>query len=110
MLTCQRFNDALSSRDCLFWAVAIDSEEGARVSYILRETRYPFLALVMLRGSRMTVINRIEGTRKTLVVVVVIVVVVVVTGYGIVDNIVEKIQQVMSHNEPELVVLRTERL
>ena len=61
VVTSQSFKDVLSSNDCLFWGVGVDSEEGARVSYILRESTYPFLALVMLRGSRMTVISRIEG-------------------------------------------------
>ena len=61
VLISRPFNDILSSRDCLLWAVDVNSEEGTRVSYVLRESTYPFLALVMLRGSRMTVITRIEG-------------------------------------------------
>ncbi len=78
MLTSDTFKNTLSTRDCLFWAIGIDSEEGARVSYILRETTYPFLALVMLRGSRMTVISRIEGIVFTVYIVIVVIVIVVI--------------------------------
>ena len=39
----------------------MNSEEGARVSYTLRETTYPFLALIMLKGTHMTIIGRQEG-------------------------------------------------
>jgi FAS-associated factor 2 len=45
----------------LFWACSIDKPEGYRVSQALRENSYPFLALIVLRFNRMTVVSRIEG-------------------------------------------------
>ena len=41
--------------------MGVGSEEGVRVSYVLRENTYPFLALVVLRQSRMVVCERVEG-------------------------------------------------
>ena len=55
------FHSFLISRNILLFGIDINSEEGVRVSYILRESVYPFLALIMLRGSRMTVVGRFEG-------------------------------------------------
>ena len=62
VLSSQQLVDFLASRQCLCWAVSVNSEEGARVSYTLRETTYPFLAFVIvLKGTRMTIIGRQEG-------------------------------------------------
>ena len=43
------------------WAVGVNTEEGVRVSYVLRENTYPFLALIVLKQSRMVVCERVEG-------------------------------------------------
>lgn len=45
----------------LFWACNTNSPEGYRVSRALKENTYPFLALIVLRQNRMTVVARIEG-------------------------------------------------
>ncbi|KAJ8322057.1 hypothetical protein KUTeg_000528 [Tegillarca granosa] len=45
----------------LFWACNTNSPEGYRVSQALRENTYPFLALIVLRQNKMTVVARIEG-------------------------------------------------
>ncbi len=62
-----------------------------RVSYILRETTYPFLALVVLKQSRMVVCERVEGARPL-------------------ADLVGLLRRAVSDNEGELVVERTERL
>ena len=61
MLATDVFTDVLISCGCLIWAIDVNSEEGTRVSFVLRETSYPFMAVIMLKGSRMTVIGRLEG-------------------------------------------------
>lgn len=45
----------------IFWACSITTSEGYRVSQALRENGYPFLALIVLHDSRMTVVGRMEG-------------------------------------------------
>ena len=57
----QELVDFLESRGCLCWGVNVNSEEGTHVSYTLQESTYSFLALVMLKGTRMTIIWRQEG-------------------------------------------------
>lgn len=64
MLASEEFHLFLIAKNILLFGVDVNSEEGARVSYILRESRYPFLSLIMLRGSRMTVVGRFEGKFK----------------------------------------------
>lgn len=44
--------------NCLMWACSVNSLEGYRVSQALRENTYPFLALVVQREFRMTVVGR----------------------------------------------------
>uniref|UniRef100_A0A6I8PVD6 FAS-associated factor 2 n=1 Tax=Xenopus tropicalis TaxID=8364 RepID=A0A6I8PVD6_XENTR len=50
----------LNSR-MLFWACSTNKPEGFRVSQALRENTYPFLAMIMLKDRRMTVVGRLEG-------------------------------------------------
>ena len=45
----------------LFWGCSIKSPEGYRVSEALRESTYPFLAVIVLRQNRMVVVGRQEG-------------------------------------------------
>ena len=61
-----------------------------RVSYILRETLYPFLALIVLRHGRMVVCERIEGALSL-------------------DEFIERLRTSVADNEAELVVERTNR-
>ncbi|KAK3737238.1 hypothetical protein QZH41_010868 [Actinostola sp. cb2023] len=74
----------------LFWACDVNSAEGYRVSKALRETTYPFLALVSLRDNRMTVVGRMEGIMP-------------------VDRYVSVLAQLIADNEPSLVAARAER-
>uniref|UniRef100_A0A3B5Q1P5 FAS-associated factor 2 n=1 Tax=Xiphophorus maculatus TaxID=8083 RepID=A0A3B5Q1P5_XIPMA len=45
----------------LFWACSTSKPEGYRVSQALRENTYPFLAMIMLKDRKMTVVGRLEG-------------------------------------------------
>lgn len=61
VLCSQVFADFLSERSVLLWCVAVNTEEGVRVSFVMRENTYPFLALIVLRQGRMVVCERVEG-------------------------------------------------
>nr|CAG4641103.1 EOG090X0B12 [Eulimnadia texana] len=43
------------------WACSVKTPEGYRVSQALRENTYPFVAVIVLREYRMTVVGRLEG-------------------------------------------------
>ncbi|XP_048885076.1 FAS-associated factor 2 isoform X1 [Brienomyrus brachyistius] len=45
----------------LLWACSTNKPEGYRVSQALRENTYPFLAMIMLKDRKMTVVGRLEG-------------------------------------------------
>ncbi|KAG9339301.1 hypothetical protein JZ751_023855 [Albula glossodonta] len=45
----------------LFWACSTSKPEGYRVSQALRENVYPFLAVIVLKDRKMTVVGRLEG-------------------------------------------------
>uniref|UniRef100_A0A8C9W9P8 FAS-associated factor 2 n=1 Tax=Scleropages formosus TaxID=113540 RepID=A0A8C9W9P8_SCLFO len=45
----------------LLWACSSNKPEGYRVSQALRENTYPFLAMIMLKDRKMTVVGRLEG-------------------------------------------------
>ena len=62
-----------------------------RLSYILRENTYPFLALIFLKQGRMVVCERIEGTI-------------------LLDDLVTRLQNAITDHEGELVVERNERM
>jgi len=49
------------SQHMLFWACSVSRPEGHRVSEALRESSYPFLAVIVLRQNRMVVVGRQEG-------------------------------------------------
>ena len=80
-----------TSAELLIWAVGVNTEEGVRVSYVLRENTYPFLALIVLKQSRMVVCERVEGG---------------VMGVG---ELVTQLTRAIRDNEGELIVERNER-
>ncbi|KRZ76695.1 FAS-associated factor 2-B [Trichinella papuae] len=45
----------------LFWACSTNTSEGMRVSNAMRDSAYPFLALICLRNGRMSIVFRQEG-------------------------------------------------
>lgn len=90
--------DTLSNRELinfvnghmLFWACSVNYPEGYRVSQALRENTYPFLAVIVLREHRMTVVGRLEGLMGP-------------------DTVVFRLQQVMADNEASLITARMDR-
>lgn len=74
----------------LFWACDTNSPEGYRVSQALRENTYPFLALIVLRDNRMTVVARIEGPIEK-------------------EDLRQRLQIIMADNESVLVAARADR-
>ncbi|XP_071959337.1 FAS-associated factor 2-like [Antedon mediterranea] len=74
----------------LFWAASIDTPEGYRVSLTLRENTYPFLAIIVQRDSRMTVVARIEGAIKP-------------------QDLIQRLTRVMNDMEGYLVAARHDR-
>ncbi|CAG2172576.1 unnamed protein product, partial [Oppiella nova] len=58
----QRFIDCLTEHNVLFWASSVTYAEGYSVSQQLRESSYPFLALIALKQNRMVVVRKLEGT------------------------------------------------
>ncbi|CAG2203937.1 FAF2 [Mytilus edulis] len=74
----------------LFWSCNTNSPEGYRVSRALRENTYPFLALIVLRQNKMTVVARIEGP------------------IGPVE-LTQRLERLMSENETSLVAARADR-
>lgn len=74
----------------LFWACSVNYSEGYRVSQALRENTYPFLAVIVLREHRMTVVGRLEGLMQP-------------------DTLIQRLQQIMADNEAALISARLER-
>jgi len=74
----------------LFWGCDVNTYEGYRVSKAIRESTYPFLAVICLRQNRMTIVARIEGFMQ-------------------VDELVATLARVIDENEPSLVAARAER-
>lgn len=46
------------NENCIMWACSVDTTEGYRVSQSLRENTYPFLAIIVQRDFKMTVVGR----------------------------------------------------
>ncbi|XP_028408569.1 FAS-associated factor 2-like [Dendronephthya gigantea] len=88
-LTNQAFQDYING-NMLFWAADVQSREGYRVSWALRETTYPFMALVCLRDNRMMVVGRLQGAMD-------------------VDSCMARLAQLINDNEAALVAARAER-
>ena len=50
--------DFVAGNNVLFWGCSVNTPEGYRVSQALRESTYPFLAVIVLRQNRMMVVGR----------------------------------------------------
>jgi FAS-associated factor 2 len=83
-------NEYLRAANWLLWGCDVNSAEGYRVSQALRENGYPFMAVAVLRGHRMTVVSRIEGHIQP-------------------EDLVAMLRNVVSENEMSLVAARAER-
>lgn len=44
-----------------FWGCSIKSGEGYKVSQLYKPSHYPYLAVVVLKDHRMTIVSRMEG-------------------------------------------------
>lgn len=80
----------LINGNMLFWACSVNYSEGYRVSQALRENTYPFLAMIVLRDHRMTVVGRLEGLMEP-------------------DTVIVRLQQIMADNEAALITARMDR-
>ncbi|XP_059470736.1 FAS-associated factor 2 isoform X1 [Neocloeon triangulifer] len=83
-------NEYLRSANWLLWGCDVSSAEGYRVSQALRENSYPFLAVAVLRGHRMTVVSRYEGHVQP-------------------EELVPLLRNVVTENEMSLIAVRAER-
>jgi FAS-associated factor 2 len=80
----------LETNNVLMWGCSVESGEGYRVSQAMRESTYPFLALVVLRQSKMMIVGRFEG-------------------YVSATDLVQKLTIVIRDNEAYIVASRAER-
>ncbi|GAB6018656.1 FAS-associated factor 2 [Chamberlinius hualienensis] len=78
------------NQNMLFWTCSVSTAEGFRVSQALRENTYPFLAVVVLRENRMTVVARIEGAAQP-------------------QELIQRLQTALHDNEASLIAARAER-
>jgi len=78
------------NENMLFWGCTVKKPEGYRTSQALRENTYPFLALIVLKNNRMTIVARIEGVVDPAVVLT-------------------RLHQGVADNEAFLVAARTDR-
>ncbi|KAG1692961.1 FAS-associated factor 2-B [Nymphon striatum] len=74
----------------LFWACSVTTTEGYRVSQALREGTYPFMAVIVLRQNKMTIVARLSGSISP-------------------DELISELTNVMADNESSLVVARADR-
>ncbi len=82
--------DFLINMNVIVWACSVDTPEGYRVSQALRESSYPFLALIVLRQSKMMVVGRVEGFVPA-------------------EPLVERLEMVIRDNEAYIVAASAER-
>lgn len=44
-----------------FWGCSVKSGEGGRVVQLYKSSHYPYMAVVVLKDNRMTIVSRMEG-------------------------------------------------
>ena len=109
MLSNQELVDFLESRACLCWCVSVNSEEGICVSYALQEPTYLFLALFMLKGTWMTIIWRQEGEVPPPSLSHFCLSSSTNSGLTTKEELMARLDELITNNEPELIVLRAKR-
>merc|ERR1719361_2866589 len=82
--------DFIANMNVIVWACSVDTKEGYRVSQALRESSYPFLALIVLRQNKMMVVGRVEGLMD-------------------VEPLCDRLQVVIRDNEAYIVAANAER-
>lgn len=89
-LVSQTLIEFLENNNIIFWGCSVNSGEGYRVSQALRESTYPFLAVIVLRQNRMMIVGRVEGAIDP-------------------DPLVERLEAIVRDNEAFIVAARMER-
>lgn len=79
------------NQHALFWACSIESGEGWRVAQSIGGRRYPIICVLCVREHRMTVVARSEGSCTP-------------------SQMLNRLQRVVSDNEPYLISARTDRM
>ncbi|XP_017890444.1 FAS-associated factor 2 [Ceratina calcarata] len=74
----------------LFWACNVQSGEGYKVAEDLKSGSYPFLAIIVLKDNKMTIVGRLEGTPSP-------------------TELMSRLQTIIDHNEINLILARQER-
>ncbi|CAG9564728.1 unnamed protein product [Danaus chrysippus] len=75
----------------LFWGCSIDTSEGWRVAQSVGGRRYPLMCVVCVRDHRMTVVARSEGACAP-------------------QQLLQRLQRVVTENEPHLAAARADRV
>lgn len=81
----------LNESNILFWACEQDTNEGNRVATALQANAYPYVAVVVLRESRMTLVGRMEGPVSP-------------------EEFIRRLRSVFEANEAYLIAARAERM
>lgn len=81
----------LNESNILFWACEQDLNEGNRVATALQANVYPYVAVVVLRESRMTLVGRMEGPVSP-------------------EEFIRRLRSVFEANEAYLIAARAERI
>ncbi|OUC41604.1 hypothetical protein D917_03231 [Trichinella nativa] len=81
---------ALVNSSGLFWACSTNTSEGVRVSNAMRDSAYPFLALICLRNGRMSIVFRQEGFSRA-------------------PELIARLRQTMEENDIHMLLARQER-
>ncbi|KAL6430818.1 hypothetical protein ACFW04_006972 [Cataglyphis niger] len=74
----------------LFWACNVKSGEGYKVAEALKSGSYPFLALIVLKDNRMTIVGRLEGAPSS-------------------ADLTSRLQTIIERNEINLIQARRDR-
>ena len=90
VLSSEAVKGELETNNIIFWGCSVRKTEGYKVSQALRETSYPFLAMIVLRQHRMVVVSRQEGIVEP-------------------DAMVEWIRKTVTDYEAFIVAARTDR-
>jgi len=80
----------IKRNNLICWACSIDLKEGYLVSKIMRESTYPFLALVALKNNRMIIAKKFEGRTS-------------------VEKLLSQLQKAIEENEASMISSRLER-
>ncbi|XP_054158133.1 FAS-associated factor 2-like [Oppia nitens] len=90
VLISDRFVDFVSEQSLLFWCSSVAYNDGFSVSQQLRESTYPFLALICLKQNRMVVVRKFEGRIHL-------------------DTLLAQLKSTIEDNETNLIAARLER-